>query len=107
MSLQKPNDPSVLPAVGGRSLRTNFRDDGTAVVNCTAQSNDGKLHEASFENATAAAWITNAFNNPGTSAQIDALKIAYPNWTPADMPPSVAALLIYADTQALGFAETP
>lgn len=105
MALEKEHPNSVLSAVGNRSLRTIFRPDGTAQIVYTAASTDGKIHEATFENTVAIAWITTAIATPGTSALIDALLVAFPGFTAADLAPAAAALRIYGDTQALGFAE--
>lgn len=106
MSLQKANDPSVLPATGSRQIRTMFREDGTSRSVYVAQSTDGKIHEVEFEGSAALAWISNAISNPGTSALIDALVAAYPNFTAADLVPAVAALRIYGDF-ANGFSGAP
>ena len=106
MALEKANPNSVLPAAGSRALRTLFRADGTAKVEYKAESTDGTLHEAEFENTTAAAWIANAIATPGTNASSDALVAAYPSFTAADLAPAVAALRIYGDQVALGFANT-
>lgn len=104
LTLEHPD--SELPAVGSRTIRTIFRADGTAHAVYTAVSTDGINHEGEFENTAAIAWISNAIANPGTNADIDALKQANPNWTAADLAPSAAALRIYGDQVALGFTNT-
>ena len=88
MSLQKANPNSVLYAAGHRQIRTSFSVDGTSKSVYLAQSTNEKNHEVEFDGAAALAWISNCISNPGTSAAIDALVVAYPNFTAADLAPA-------------------
>lgn len=109
MSKTKPGTDFTLPAQGGRVTRTIQHEDGSHVIEFQCVDTNGRMHpdEPPLRKTSAevVAWITNAINNPGTDAEVDALVAANPTFALAHI--AVARQLLFLALESMaGFSES-
>lgn len=108
MPSTKPGANATINDYGDRVLRTIQRADQTHLLEYQQLDTDGRMHPDEpplrVESTALVAWITNAWNNPGTSAKLDALKAANPTLTLAHIAPARQLAFIALDALN-GFTE--
>jgi len=110
MPATKSGSDATINDYGDRVLRTIQRADQTHMLEYLQLDTNGHVHPPEpplrVESSALVTWITNAWNNPGTSAKVDALKAANPTLTLAHIAPARQLAFIALDALN-GFTEDP